>query len=216
MEGRSSRIGPEDLLNLLPKGLLIWITAPDTFSNSALLSQLSSAVLGGGGSVAYIDLDTTFSGYLSSGIMNVKRSEGLTVLRPQANNLREVMVDVLSSEHDNYELIILDSLTALYHLCSNGRELRKTPILMGSYIALFKSMNMRQNSRLIVTSLLSSRRAPEQEGGKWIDAPTGKRIMTKISDVTLEITSDISEIEVKVASHPKPEQKNMVYKLHLS
>ncbi len=109
MEGRSSRIGPEDLLNLLPKGSLIWITAPDTFSNSALLSQLSSAVLGGGGSVAYIDLDTTFSGYLASGIMNVKRSEGLTVLRPQANNLREVMVDVLSSEHDNYELIILDS-----------------------------------------------------------------------------------------------------------
>ena len=216
MEGRSSRIGPEELLNLLPKGSLIWISAPDTFSNSALLSQLSSAVLGGGGAVAYVDLDTTFSAYLSSGLMNVKRPEGLKVLRPQANNLREVMVDVLSSEHDNYELIILDSLTALYHLCSNGRELRRTPLLMGSYIALFKSMCMRQNSRLIVTSMLSSRRAPEQDGGRWIDAPTGKRFMTKISDVTLEITSDLSEIEVKVADHPKPDKKDLVYKLPLS
>ncbi len=126
MEGRSSSIGPDELLNLLPKGSLIWISAPDTFSNSALLSQLSSAVLDGGGSVAYIDLDTTFSAYLSSELLNIKRPEGLTVLRPHANNLREVMVDVLSSDHDNYELIILDSLTALYHLCSNGRELRKS------------------------------------------------------------------------------------------
>jgi len=40
--------------------------------------------------------------------------------------------------------------------------------------------------------------------------------MTKISDVTLEITSDLSEIEVKVADHPKPEKKDLVYKLPLS
>lgn len=216
MEERSSRIGPEELLNLIPKGSLCWISSPDTFSNSALLCQLSSAVLSDGGSVAYVDLDTTFSAYLSSGMMNVKKPEGLTVLRPQANNVREVLVDVLSSGDDNYDLIILDSLTALYHLCSNGRELRKTPILMGSYIALFKSMSKRHNSRLIVTSLLSSRRAPEQEGGKWIDAPTGKRFMTKISDVTLEITSDISEIEVKVADYPNPDKKDLILKLPLS
>jgi len=216
MEERSSRSGPEELLNLIPKGSLCWISSPDTFSNSALLCQLSSAVLDGGGSVAYVDLDTTFSAYLSSGMMNVRKPEGLTVLRPQADNLREVLVDVLSSNENNYDLIILDSLTALYHLCSNGRELRKTPILMGSYIALFKSMSKRQNSRLIVTSLLSSRRAPEQEGGKWIEAPTGKRFMTRISDLTLEITSDISEIEVKVADYPTPDKKDLILKLPLS
>ncbi len=216
MEGRSRTIGSEELLNLLPKPSLIWISAPDTFSNSALLCQLSSSVLRAGGSVAYIDLDTTFSAYLSSGMMNVNRPEGLTVIRPQANNLQKVLAQVLSSENEKYELIILDSLTALYHLCSNGKKLRKTSILMGSYIALFKSMSRRQNSRLIVTSMLSSRRAPEQEGGKWIDAPTGKRFMTKISDVTLEITSDISEIEVKVADYPDPDKKDLILKLPLS
>ena len=216
MEGRSLEVGTEGLLNLLPRPSLTWISAPDTFSNSALLFQLSNSVLNAGGSVEYIDLDTVFSAYLCSGIMNVKKSEGLTVVRPQASGIHKVMAQVLSSEIDKYDLVILDSLTAFYHLCSNGRTLRKTSILIGSYLALFKSMSLRQNSRLIVTSLLSSRRVPEQEGGGWIAVPTGKRILTKISDVTLETITDTSEIVVKVVSHPNPEKNDSVYKLPLS
>ena len=216
MEGGSLKIRSEGLLNFLPRPSLTWISAPDTFSNSALLCQLSSAVLSAGGSVEYIDLDTTFSAYLSSGMMSVNKQEGLTVIRPQANDIHKVMAQVLSSEDDKYDLVILDSLTAFYHLCSNGRQLKNIPILMGSYIVLFKSMSMRQNSRLIVTSLLSARRAPEREGGGWTTAPTGRRIMTKISDVILEINSDNSKIDVKVVSHPDLGMKGLVYMLPLS
>lgn len=216
MEGGSLKIRSEGLLNFLPRPSLTWISAPDTFSNSALLCQLSSSVLSAGGSVEYIDLDTTFSAYLSSGMMSVNKPEGLTVIRPQANDIHKVMAQVLSSEDDKYDLVILDSLTAFYHLCSNGRQLKNIPILMGSYIVLFKSMSMRQNSRLIVTSLLSARRVPEREGGGWTTAPTGRRIMRKISDVILEINSDNSEIDVKVVSHPDLGKKGLVYMLPLS
>ncbi|MFQ6011220.1 MAG: hypothetical protein ACE5KG_03510 [Nitrososphaerales archaeon] len=180
------------------------------------MSRLSSSILDDGGSVAYIDLDTTFTAYLASEMIKVEKPEALTLIRPTAENIHKVMAKVLSWEDDRYDLVILDSLTAFHHLSSKGRGLGKTARLMGSYLALFKSMSIRHNSRLIVTSLLVSRRLPEQEGGGWIPSPTGRRIMSRISDISIGISCDSSEIEIKVLNHPDAGQKDVVYKMPVS
>lgn len=142
--------------------------------------------------IIYVDLDTVFTSYVRNGVF---RTDGeLEILLPGDGQFERLLPD-LCSRLDGAAAVVVDSLNSFYHLYDDIK-IGKLNRLLGSYISLLLYHTRRAGCRLLVTSMMRHKKAPE-----WVLAPSSKRLLETRSAAVMRADLSGEGLVVNIIKH---------------
>ncbi|MEM3437677.1 MAG: hypothetical protein QXP55_03970 [Nitrososphaerales archaeon] len=189
-------IKPYDCLFILERSTLNVILSEDSFIKTLFISNIVNSSLKEG-SVIYIDLDTIFSAFLNLIIEETKYLDNLLILRPNSEDIENIMAYACSLFSPYIKLIVLDSITTLYYLL-NSRVPSDVNRKIGVYLSLLQSLANKLNIPVIITSMMRAKKAKQAES--WLTSPTGGRTLLR-SKIVLKLNKILEHIEINVIKH---------------
>ncbi|MCP8304831.1 MAG: hypothetical protein H3Z50_05115 [archaeon] len=192
-------IEPDDCEFLLGGSALNAILSEDNFVKTFFTANVVRSALREGGSVIYIDLDTIFAAFFDLMVHGSTNLERLFILQPDRETIEKAMVYVCSISSPYVKLIVLDSITTLYHLLDSEApsDINRK---ISAYLSLLQGLAKRSKIPIIITSMIRAKKIRKTELKSWFTSPTGGRALLKAKTIlNLRRTSD--HIEINVVKH---------------
>ncbi len=128
----------------------------------------------------YIDLDTTFTAYLQSGMIKVPGK--VDVMLPSEGRLGPMLKDTLASEMEG-SIVIFDSVNSFYNLFqTRDKNLGKLNHLLSIMLMLIVKRGADAGAPVMATSMVRYR----QDRG-WVQSPASRRLLQTKSAVKMKI-----------------------------
>lgn len=181
----------------------------DQESKSRFVSKVLSTGRGQGGVIVYIDLDTAFTVFLEDH-EDLPYGEELRVFRPRNGEIDDVVADVCSLSGVRIDTVVFDSVTSLYSLQEGRGDSSKANRRLGLYLALLTAAVSRSGGRIILTSLMRSRRRRNEDS--WYQTYAGGRLLRQRSDLILKLSrrdSGLLDVSVLKCRDPSLEGLNL-------
>ena len=153
----------------------------DAFSKTKFMSKIMESFED---PIIYLDFDLLFSGYLESG--HVEKPPNMEIIKPDKENLKELLPSVLTKISSRKTTLIVDSLNGLYNFIDDDNPAR----LVNSLIMLLTTNAKFAKSILFVTCL------GQKKDDDWI-LPTGRHILEFENVNRFEINEDDAKIKIK-------------------
>ena len=136
--------------------------------------------------IVYVDFDLLLSGYFESD-SNSKPSN-MKIIRPNTENLKNLLSDVLTQISSQRTVLILDSLNGLYSFLDDENPGR----FVNGLIMLLHSNAKFSQSILFITCLA------QKKDDNWV-LPTGRHILESENINRFEINENNTKIKIKIA-----------------
>ena len=128
----------------------------------------------------YIDLDTTFTAYLQSGM--IRASGKVEVFLPAEGRLVPMIKDSLSSMDDG-TVVVFDSVNSFYSLFPlREKALGSLNHLLSILLMLLVKRGSESGVPVVATSMLRYRQA-----GGWVQSPASRRLLQNKSVVKMKV-----------------------------
>jgi len=192
-------IEPNDCAFLLSDLTLNVVLDEDNFVKTFFSANIVKSILGEGGSVIYLDLDTIFTAFFDLMVRGARNLERLFILQPNSEMIEKMMIYVCSVSSPYVKLIILDSITTLYHLLNreSSSEINRK---ISTYLSLLQGLAKRSNIPIIVTSMIRAKKLKKNEYKTWFTSPTGGRALLEAKTI-IKLTRIHDHIEINVINH---------------
>jgi hypothetical protein len=144
----------------------------------------------------YVDLDTTFTAYLQSGM--IKPSNRLDAMLPSAGRLVPMINDALATMEKG-SLVVFDSVNSFYSLFkTNQRTLGSLNHLLSVLLMLLVKRGSDSGVPVVVTSMLRYRQA-----GGWVQSPASRRLLQNKSIVKMKVDlTQAGDLSLAILEHP--------------
>jgi hypothetical protein len=162
-DNESQALTPK-LKDILSQKQINFVLYSDPFLKAGFISKLVRETET---NVLYIDLDLLYSGYVTSGMLELR--ENLTLYQPSENTIDNILTKILVKASASRALVIVDSINGLFSLINHKKQVGKA---VTSVIMLLASVIRHTNSSIVVASMA---RYKKEEG--WVLSPTGKRLI---------------------------------------
>ena len=136
--------------------------------------------------IVYVDFDLLLSGYFESDSNN--KPSNMEIIRPDRENLKNLLSDVLTQISSQKTVLILDSLNGLYSSLDDENPGR----FVNSLIMLLHSNAKFSQSILFITCLA------QKKDDNWV-LPTGRHILESENINRFEINENNTKIKIKIA-----------------
>ena len=153
----------------------------DAFSKTKFMSKIIESFED---HIIYLDFDLLFSGYLESG--HVEKPPNMEIIKPDKENLKELLPSVLTKISSRKTTLIVDSLNGLYNFIDDDNPAR----LVNSLIMLLTTNAKFAKSILFVTCL------GQKKDDDWI-LPMGRHILEFENVNRFEINENDAKIKIK-------------------
>ncbi len=182
------------MFSLLSTGINILI-AEDTYSRiRTLIGMISNTH----GNIVYIDLDTVFTAYVRSSLIDLNSiNTKLDIYFVSKGRLESMLAYVCSL--DSPRLVVFDSIHGFYHLYDhygNRVMMRRLNQLLTFYISLLLDMSSRHECPLLITSI--------RRRGLRIKINADRYLLNR-SSVILYASSNDGVLNVDIIKHPREE-----------
>ncbi|MCP8310475.1 MAG: hypothetical protein L6M37_06420 [Candidatus Methylarchaceae archaeon HK02M1] len=192
-------IEPDDCGFLLEGSALNAILGEDNFVKTFFTANIVMSALREGGSVIYMDFDTIFTAFFDLMVHGSTNLDRLFILQPDRETIEKDMVYVCSISSPYVTLIVLDSITTLYHLLDSEAPSdinRKISV----YLSLLQGLAKRSKIPIIITSMIRAKKIKKTELKSWFTYPTGGRALLKAKTI-LNLRRTSGHIEINVVKH---------------
>lgn len=153
----------------------------------------------------YIDLDTTFTAYLQSGM--IRPSGKLEVFLPSEGRLVQMIKDALSLM-DSGSVLVFDSVNSFYSVFpSQEKTLGSLNHLLSILLMLLVKRGSDTGVPVVATSMLRYRHA-----GVWVQSPASRRLLQNKSSVKMKVELNKSgNLGLTILAHDSiPEGQELV------
>ena len=137
--------------------------------------------------IFYLDFDLLYSGFVKS--RQTPLPKNITLLCPNADNLRENLKSVIDKISKIKSLVIIDSLNGFFNLLEDRKD---TGQIINSFIMLLVSSAKNANSIVVIGSL--SKLINENE---WVLYNTGRHIIENKHMTKIQLTESNGNIIVR-------------------
>lgn len=177
-------------LNKLIRGSLNTVIFNRPQTKNRILEKIINTV-NNKGLVFYIDLETKFRVNLEQEIIRLKKPENLIVFSIIKNSLDNIIAQICSSNCNENDIIILDSINALNKKTENN-VLSKVNRKLGIYLSLLKDISDENGTTvLIITNFIIKKNIIDEvdlnKFRKTKLIPLGGRVIKKISNNIISI-----------------------------
>ena len=190
-------IDPDDFEFLLDTATLNVILGEDNFLKTYLTANVVRSTLGKGGSIIYIDLDTIFTAFYDLMVHGATNLERLYIMQPDNDTIEKTMIHICSITTPFVKLIVLDSISTLYHLI-NSESPSEINRKISIYLSLLQSLAKWSNIPIIITSMIRSKKIKKTKS--WFTSPTGGRALMK-AKIVINLIRTSDQIEINVIKH---------------
>jgi hypothetical protein len=196
---RSLSINESNCGNLIKASELNIILSDDNFSKSYFNLIVISQILKKGCSVAYMDIDTVFSAFLPHMNLSLPDAGNLILFTSDSSNLEKTILQLCSVKLPYLGLVVIDSLTILYHVLSKEYNPSILNRKIAVYLSLLQNFANRQGIPVIVTSMTRSK-IKSKKDQSWFLSPTGDRFFSKLNNV-LKLSNIRNNIKINIIRH---------------
>ena len=165
----------------------------DPYAKLCFTSSLASSV-----KTVYIDLDTTFSAYLSAGMVSAK---SVDVYLPSEGRFMAIFQEALA-RLPHCSLVILDSINSFYSVYYDHyrRHERRAGGSINHLLSVLLMLLVRQGVTHGIPVLATSMLRFRKEGG-WKQSPASRRLLQKKSVCRMQVENAGDEMVLKVLEH---------------
>ncbi len=177
-------------LNKIIKGSLNTIIFDKPQTKNRVLEKIINNI-NNNGLVFYIDLETKFRVNIEQEIIRLKKPENLIVFSIIKNNLDNIIAQICSSNCNENDIIILDSINALNKKTENN-ILTKINRKLGIYLSLLKDISCKNGTTIVVITnfIIKKNNIDEITLNKFRKTkliPLGGRVIKKMSNNIISI-----------------------------
>jgi len=185
------------------------ILSNDNFSKSYFNFIVISQILKKGCSVAYMDIDTVFSAFLPHIDLSLPEAGNLILFTSNSSNLEKTIMQLCSIKLPYLGLVVIDSLTILYHVLSKEYNPSILNRKIALYLSLLQNFANRQGIPVIVTSMTRSK-IKSKKDQSWFLSPTGDRFFSKLNNV-LKLGNIRNNVKINIIRHSNCYLKGKIF-----
>lgn len=189
------------------------LLADTTFSKTYFLAKVVGTMLEEGWLIQYLDLDTFFTVYRRVNLFKIPSSKNLCVYNPDVDTLDQHISSVCSTISNKPQLIILDSIPALYHILASRSKPSEVNWRVGLYMAVLLQHVKADGGAVLMSTLLRSKKVKED---LWVPSYPGGAITKIKSSAIYELRSFGERIEVKIVKHERKDVEGRRWSLPIT
>ena len=182
------------------------------YGKTVFISKIITEILKGNNCVYYIDLDTSFTVYLQANLFHILNLEKLSVYHPNKFNLDNIISYLCSLNKKEGGVIILDSVSSIYHIFASEQKASNINLRLGLYLAFLQKFAVENKFSILITSMARSKKANQTS---WVQTYSGGRVLMNKSEVIYKTIQKQKNLQVEVIRHRKSEIKNRVINISL-
>jgi hypothetical protein len=197
--------------NIVSTDGLNTLTFNDPYAKLCFTSMLASQYQ----KIIYIDLDTTFTAYVTAGLLlkDVNNADkAIKIYLPSEGRFESILMDIIDSMSGS-SIIIFDSVNSFYNMyykkidIHSGHGISNLNHLLSIFLMLLLKYGKSLNIPILVTSMIRYKK-----DNKWVQSPASKRLLQKKSIVKLNV-SIINErdLSVQIITHPLLDSKTIIF-----
>ncbi|MEM2883077.1 MAG: hypothetical protein QXJ86_02530 [Nitrososphaerales archaeon] len=191
-------------------GRLNLLLADTPFNKTYFIANVVKVMLGSGWLIQYLDLDTFFTAYTRVNLLSLPCSENLRVYNPDFDTLDQHISLVCSTFSKESQLIVLDSISTVYHIFAGRSKPSEVNWRVGLYVAVLLQHIRENGGAILASSLLRSKKIRE---GMWVSSYPGGMLMNLRSATIYELKNVGEKIEVKVVKHERKSVEGRAWSL---
>jgi hypothetical protein len=195
--------------SLIKSSELNIILSNDNFSKSYFNLIVISQILKKGGSVAYMDIDTVFSAFLPHIDLSLPEAGNLILFTSNSSNLEKTIIQLCSIKLPYLGLVVIDSLTILYHVLSKEYNPSILNRKIALYLSLLQNFANKQGIPIIVTSMTRSK-IKSKKYRSWFLSPTGDRFFSKLNNV-LKLDNIRNNVKINIIRHSNSDLNGKIF-----
>jgi hypothetical protein len=187
------------------------LTFTDPYAKLCFTSMLASKYQ----KIIYIDLDTTFTAYVTAGLLlrDMNNADGaIKIYLPSEGRFESILLDIIDSMSCS-SIIIFDSVNSFYNMyykkidIHSGHGISNLNHLLSIFLMLLLKYGKSLNIPILVTSMIRYKK-----DNTWVQSPASKRLLQKKSIVKLNV-SIINErdLSVQIITHPLLDSKTIIF-----
>lgn len=196
--GNSLFIDPAFCNFMIKESELNFIISDDNFTKSYFNAHVVSQVLKKGNTVVYLDIDTIFSVFLKKLVPNLINSDNLIIFTPNSNEIEKIIVKLCATNMPYLKLIVIDSLTILYHVLAKGLKSSIVNYRINFYLNLLKKFVTSFQIPIILTGMTRAKKNYFIESKTWLTSTADNKFL---SNVLLKISIKDNYIQINVIKH---------------
>jgi hypothetical protein len=165
--------------------------------------------------IIYIDLDTTFTAYVTAGLLlkNMNNADNaIKIYLPSEGRFESILLDIIDSMSCS-SIIIFDSVNSFYNMyykkidIHSGHGISNLNHLLSIFLMLLLKYGKSLKIPILVTSMIRYKK-----DNTWVQSPASKRLLQKKSIVKLNV-SIINErdLSVQIITHPLLDSKTIIF-----
>ena len=166
--------------------------------------------------IIYIDLDTTFTAYLKTGLLlknigNIRKD--IKIYLPTEGTFEFLLRDVIDAMSDP-SVVIFDSVNSFYNMyykkidTESGRGLSNLNHLLSIFLMILLKHGKSLNVPILVTSMIRYKKDNE-----WVQSNASKRLLQKKSIVKLNIALiNGKDLSVEIIRHPILASRTIIFR----
>jgi hypothetical protein len=197
--------------NIVSTDGLNTLTFNDPYAKLCFTSMLASKYQ----KIIYIDLDTTFTAYVTAGLLlkDVNNADkAIKIYLPSEGRFESILMDIIDSMSGS-SIIIFDSVNSFYNMyykkidIHSGHGISNLNHLLSIFLMLLLKYGKSLNIPILVTSMIRYKK-----DNTWVQSPASKRLLQKKSIVKLNV-SIINErdLSVQIITHPLLDSKTIIF-----
>ena len=187
------------------------LTFNDPYAKLCFTSMLASKYQ----KIIYIDLDTTFTAYVTAGLLLRDIINGDKVIKiylPAEGRFESLLIDIIDSM-SKFSIIIFDSVNSFYNMyykkidIHSGRGISNLNHLLSIFLMLLLKYGKSLNIPILVTSMIRYKK-----DNRWVQSPASRRLLQKKSIVKLNVSLiNERDLSVQIITHPLLNSKTIIF-----
>lgn len=165
--------------------------------------------------IIYIDLDTTFTAYVTAGLLlkDVNNADkAIKIYLPSEGRFESILMDIIDSMSGS-SIIIFDSVNSFYNMyykkidIHSGHGISNLNHLLSIFLMLLLKYGKILNIPILVTSMIRYKK-----DNIWVQSPASKRLLQKKSVVKLNVSViNEKDLSVQIITHPLLNSKTIIF-----
>jgi hypothetical protein len=197
--------------NIVSTDGLNTLTFNDPYAKLCFTSMLASKYQ----KIIYIDLDTTFTAYVTAGLLlkDVNNADkAIKIYLPSEGRFESILMDIIDSMSGS-SIIIFDSVNSFYNMyykkidIHSGHGISNLNHLLSIFLMLLLKYGKILNIPILVTSMIRYKK-----DNIWVQSPASKRLLQKKSVVKLNVSIiNEKDLSVQIITHPLLNSKTIIF-----
>jgi hypothetical protein len=197
--------------NIISADGLNTLTFNDPYAKLCFTSMLATKYQ----KIIYIDLDTTFTAYVTAGLLlkDINNADKtIKIYLPSEGRFESILMDIIDSMSGS-SIIIFDSVNSFYNMyykkidIQSGHGISNLNHLLSIFLMLLLKYGKSLNIPILVTSMIRYKK-----DSKWVQSAASKRLLQKKSIVKLNVSIiNEGDLSVQIITHPLLDSKTIIF-----